>query len=347
MKRNILYKIALGIICSCIFVAIWFVYSEVYRAEAQYVEEITFTVNKGETARRLAERLESEQIVRHDWLFRRYLLLKGIDKKIHAGEFSLVRPITMARVASILEQEANKKEREVTILPGWDLHDIADYMAKIEIIEEDEFYKLVGRPAEKNSGAEIVLLLENEILNEKPKNLSIEGYLAPETFRIFEDENITSILERFITHREKQITDEMLSDIASSGRTLHEVLTMASIVEREVRAPKDRAKVADLFWRRYEKNWALQADSTVHYLSGKKGNVFTTKEDRDSLNEWNTYKYPGLPPGPISSPSISSIKATIYPEPNDNWYFLTTLEGEVKYAEDLDGHNSNVQKYLR
>jgi len=122
---------------------------------------------------------------------------------------------------------------------------------------------------------------------------------------------------------------------------------MASILEREVRSKDDKAIVSDLFWRRYNLNWALQADSTVHYAVRKKGDVFTTREDRDSVSPWNTYKYPGLPLGPISSPSLGSIMAAIYPEGNNYWYFLTDSDGAVHYAKNLDEHNQNVQKYLR
>ena len=144
-----------------------------------------------------------------------------------------------------------------------------------------------------------------------------------------------------------QFTDEMYNDIIASGRDVNEVMIMASLLEREVRGVEDKKMVADLFWRRYDNNWALQADSTVHFVSGKNGSVFTTKEDRDSLSPWNTYKYPGLPLGPIAHPSLSSIEAAIYPEKNNYWYFLTDLEGGVHYGTDLEGHNRNVQKYLR
>jgi UPF0755 protein len=116
---------------------------------------------------------------------------------------------------------------------------------------------------------------------------------------------------------------------------------MASLLEREVRSPADKKKVSDLFWRRYAMGWALQADSTVHYVHGKKGDVFTTSAERKIDSPWNTYKYPGLPIGPISTPSLNAIMAAIYPEKNEYWYFLTTPEGEVKYAKTLEEHNAN------
>ncbi len=104
--------------------------------------------------------------------------------------------------------------------------------------------------------------------------------------------------------------------------------------------------MADLFLRRLEKGWALQADSTVHYISGRNGDVFTKKTERDVDSLWNTYKYPGLPPGPISTPSIESIMAVVYPKANPYWYFLTDLEGGVHYGKTLDEHNTNRFTYL-
>ena len=95
-------------------------------------------------------------------------------------------------------------------------------------------------------------------------------------------------------------------------------------------------------------NWALQADSTIHYIVGTSGSVFTSDLDRQVDSLWNTYKYPGLPLGSIGTPSLESIKAAIYPENNDYWYFLTTLDtGKVIYAKTLAEHNINIANYLR
>ena len=199
----------------------------------------------------------------------------------------------------------------------------------------------------KETAAKLVLLEDYRVLRDKPEDISLEGYLAPDTYRIFTDASLESVLEKLVVERDSQFTDRMYADIRAAGRDVHKVLTVASILEREVQHEEDKAKVADLFWRRFERHWALQADSTVHYAVGRKGDIFTTKKERATDSLWNTYKYPGLPPSPICNPSIESIRAAIYPEKNDYWYFLTTLEGEVKYARTLEEHNGNVARYLR
>jgi UPF0755 protein len=350
MKRpviNLKFIIATAIF-AVIFLFMGFVYVELYVKEAQSIDEVNFTIEPGETVDQIAEKLKTENIIKNTWIFKKYLVLKGIDKRIQAGEFKVIYPITLVRVASSLKYVIAEQEKTITILPGWNLREIAEYFKSEEIIDDvDEFYDLVGKSAVKYSGNAPKLSYEFKLLNYKPNNVSYEGYLAPETYRIFSDSSIKEILVKIMSQQNRLFTNVMYDEINRRGRSVHEILTMASILEREVRTREEKAKVADIFWRRYDNNWALQADSTVHYSVNKKGDVFTTKEDRDSNSPWNTYKFPGLPPGPISSPDIDSIKAAIYPRTNNYWYFLTDFDGNVWYAEDLDEHNNNVQKYLR
>jgi UPF0755 protein len=310
---------------------------------------VIFSVEKNETVSALAARLENEGIISSATLFQYYLRLKKIDTKIQAGSFSVKQPVTIASVAGALLYDAGQEERQITILPGWNNRDVAEYFDKEGIATKEEVLALLGTPAQDYRTKPFTQLLQTDAVlpTYRPVGAGYEGYLAPDTYRVFASASIEEILEKLIDHRDAQITEQMYVDIKNAGRSVHEVMTIASLLEREVRSKEDRKKVADLFWRRYDENWALQADSTVHFLTGKAGNVFTTKEDRDSLSPWNTYKYPGLPLGPIAHPSLSSIDAAIYPESNSYNYFLTDFEGNVHYATDLAGHNKNVQTHLR
>lgn len=342
-------KIIIVAVSVCLFLGMWLLYNELYVAEAQNIDEVNFTVEKGETVDQFTKRLAEENIIKNQWLFKKYLVWKGIDKKAQAGEFKVMYPITLTRVATALKMVVSQGEKIITIVPGWDLRDLAEYLAVKEIIKnKQELFDLVGEPAVLYKNRLAPLLGEQTKLSyNKPINVSYEGYLAPDTYRIFADAILEDVIKKLVNQQNKLFTDKMYADIKSQGRNIHDILTLASILEREVRSFEDKAKVADIFWRRYANKWALQADSTVHYAINKKGDLFTTKEDRESASPWNTYKNVGLPPGPISAPGLDSIKAAIYPAANDYWYFLTTLDGEVKYAADLDGHNRNVQKYLR
>ncbi|MEK7680473.1 MAG: endolytic transglycosylase MltG [Patescibacteria group bacterium] len=241
-----------------------------------------------------------------------------------------------------------REELTITIIPGWNLRNVAEYFVEQKIVSStQDVYAITGRPAYdyRPVASMFPKLGDYKILTDKPAHVSYEGYLAPETYRIFKDASVKDVLVKLVAQREKQITEEMLQDIKKSGRSFYEILIMASILEKEVKFNSDRAKVADLLWRRYDKNWALQVDSSVHYAVDKRGEVFTKKEEREFDSPWNTYKYPGLPLGPISNPGIVSITAAIYPEKNSHWFFLTAKDGTVYYANTLEEHNAN-KKYL-
>ncbi len=358
MPKNILLKFILPVITLCLVVTFWFGYREIYKDEAYIPAPVSFEVVEGDNVGKLAERLKQNGIIRNTWFFEKYMLWKGMDKKISIGEFKVEKPVTVARIASALS-EPGVTERTITIIPGWDLRDIADYFQKEGLIGKADifFTGTVGVPAHEYSLTRQLPALFQEldiyspkikVMADKPWFLSLEGYLAPDTYRIYKNAGVDDVVKKLLAERDSQFTEKMYEDIKNSGRTVHEILTMASILEREVKSKEDKAMVADIFWRRHDVGMGLQADSTVHYAVAKKGDVFTTKEDRDSLNSWNTYKYPKLPPGPISSPSLESIMAAIYPEKNDYWYFLTTLDtGEVKYAQTLAEQNENANRFLK
>jgi UPF0755 protein len=243
-----------------------------------------------------------------------------------ATAFIWRQTILVERAARIAQMA--RVEKTITIIPGWDLRDIAKYLIKQGFATStDQVFAVTGAP-----------------LTTKNK----EGYLAPETYRVYADASLDEVIKTLESQRTTEFTPELITAITNSKRTKQEILTMASILEKEVRTAEDKALVADIFWRRHDVGMGLQADSTVHYATGKEGDVFTTNKDRQFDNFWNTYKYPKLPPGPISNPSMESIRAAVYPKKNDYWYFLTTLDtGEVKYARTLAEQNANAVRFLK
>ncbi len=240
-----------------------------------------------------------------------------------------------------------RPEVALTIIPGWNLRQVADYLvAQGFASSTNDVYQLIGEPAVdyRRKGILLPRVSADSVTSYKPDYISYEGFLAPETYRVFRDASLLDVIRKFIDQRDKQIDAAMWEDINKSGHSFYEILTVASLLEEEVQSPADKAKVADILWRRYKNNWALQLDSTVHYAVDKTGNVFTTDKERSFDSLWNTYKYPGLPLGPISNPDLESIKAALYPEKNSYWYFLTGKDGMVYYAKTLDEHNANKRK---
>jgi len=249
-----------------------------------------------------------------------------------------------------------REEINITIIPGWNLRQIAgDWVKKGIVKSEDDLYNLLGKPAYnyKAAGEEAPVLNFADasgtpmfpLILDKPHNVSYEGFIYPDTYRVYADARPEEVLKKIFDNLEKKLTPELRSEIDGQGKSFYEILTMASIIEKEAPTKTDMAKVADIFWRRYEKNWALQSCATVNYITGKNDpGVMNDDKEIDSL--FNTYKYPGLPLGAISNPGPEAIRAAIYPEKNNYWYFMSGSDGVTRYAKTLEEHNANVAKYL-
>ncbi|MDD2758082.1 MAG: endolytic transglycosylase MltG [Patescibacteria group bacterium] len=248
-----------------------------------------------------------------------------------------------------------RQEINVTIIPGWNLRQVADDWTKKGIIKNaDELFALLGEPAKnyKAIGAKApVLALASdtawaELFGDKPTGVSYEGFLFPDTYRVYADAQPEDVLKKIFTNLNEKITPEMREAIKNQKKSFYEILTMASVVEKEAPTKSDMAKVADIFWRRYERNWALQSCATVNYITGK-NDPGVSNEDKAINSLFNTYKYPGLPLGAISNPGLEAIRAVIYPEKNNFWYFMSDTDGVTHYATTLEEHNANVHKYLK
>jgi UPF0755 protein len=247
-----------------------------------------------------------------------------------------------------------RAEINITIIPGWNLRQIADDWVKNGLIkDEQDLYDLVGKPAynykANNQLAPIIFSTTSTweyFFKDKSRYLSYEGYFLPDTYRVYADAKPAEILKKIFVNLDEKITPAIRSDIEKQNKSFFEILTMASVVEKEAPTSDSMGMVADIFWRRYEDSWPLQSCATVNYITGKSDPAVSAKDKAiDSL--FNTYKYPGLPLGPISNPSLNAIKAVIYPIKNNYWYFMSGTDGQMHYAKTLEEHNRNVYKYLR
>ncbi len=317
----------------------------VYYATPATENASAFTIAPGESADAIIKSLEKQGIVRSGLLFKVALRQSGLGTALQPGTYDLrgvtsyvelVRRLTQGGVAA--------SELVVRIIEGWSLRDIAANLAAIGYPKADAFFSATGKPAVLAGSPDYSA--EFPSLAGKPRNVSLEGYLFPDTYRVYRDATPEDLVRTFLKNFEKKITPDLHRRIAASGHSFFQTLTMASIVEREVRGDDDRRIVADIFWRRLANGIALQADSTVNYATGK-SIASVTAADLAVKSPYNTYKYPDLPPGPICNPGLSAIAAAAAPTPNDYWYFLTDKDGIVYYAKTLAEHNRNKAKYLR
>lgn len=248
-----------------------------------------------------------------------------------------------------------RAEINITIIPGWNLRQIAaDWVDKKIIKSPDEFYTLVGKPAynykaNKELAPKLFSFATSSwdyFFKDKSNYLSYEGYFLPDTYRVYADAKPEEIFKKVFANLDEKITPDMREEITKQNKSFDEILTMASVVEKEAPTSESMGIVADIFWRRYQKNWALQSCATVNYITGKNDPAISA-QDRAADSLFNTYKYPGLPLGPISNPGLIAIKAVIYPIKNDYWYFMSGTDGVMHYAKTLEEHNRNVYKFLR
>lgn len=185
------------------------------------------------------------------------------------------------------------------------------------------------------------------IASVKPRSASLEGYLFPDTYRVFADEALFQLTAK-ATAEMAQAVQDRLADAQPVPHSLnvHEILTLASIVEREVATDQDRRNVADVFLKRLEIGMPLQSDATVNYVTGKSV-TRPTLADLEASSAYNTYRNRGLPPGPIAMPSASAIQAVMHPLSNPYYYFLSAADGTTIFSRTGEEHSAAKARYLK
>lgn len=322
-----------------------FVFAQAGKPVSKEPETVLYVVPQGAGARAIAEGLKKAGLVRSPSYFLYVVWRRGDQDAFKAGTYELTPSMSTAEIEKALAKgDPVSTERSVTIIEGWTIEDIADYLEAEGVASRAEFHAEVGESAKPASGLPD-WDASYPALRARPAGASLEGYLFPDTYRIYADGGAKPLVRRMLDNFERKLTPELRAEIAKSGRTIHEVVTMASIIEREVRTEEDRAMVSDIFWKRVDAGRGLEADSTVNYITGHSKPSVSYEETRID-HPWNTYKYRGLPPGPIGNPSLSAIIAAVRPKANPYWYFLTDPQGKIYYGRTLEEHNAN-RKYLR
>lgn len=262
-----------------------------------------------------------------------YLIYSRIDSSAShpkAGEYDLLEGSSYKQIARTLFIGPARNEVSVTVIEGWTIQDIQDALAAMQIdVVPSDF--LAERFAEEFS-----------FLKSLPKGTSVEGYFFPETYRVWKDQLPDSLFRKqlleFMT-----ATGGFEEEAKKQGRTLHEVVTLASIIEKEVRLDEDRPVVAGIFMNRIRIGMRLQSDATLNYVT-RSGRSRLTAEDLKNESPYNTYVHVGLPPGPIANPGKSSLEAALHPAQTPYFYFLTDASGKIYYAKTLEEHATNRYK---
>ena len=281
-----------------------------------------FVVNKGDVADTVTENLERDGLIRSKTIF--YLILKqtGIDKKIQAGDFRLSPSMTAMEIAQNLTK--GTMDVQVTIIEGLRKEEIAQVFSKDLDIPETEFIKTAK-----------------------------EGFLFPDTYFFQKSADVNTVLETLQSNFDNKFTPDLKAKMEAKKLSLNQMITIASLVEKEARLDVDRKQVASIIYKRYKADWNLGIDATVQYAIGYQAKEKTWWKKDLSLADlaidspYNTYKKIGLPIGPICNPGLSSIVAAVNAdESTPYWYYISDKTGKMHYARTLEEHNANIAKYL-
>jgi len=293
-------------------------------------EPRTITIESGSATPQIAKQLFDEELIVSESAFNAAVILEGARGKLQAGSYELSAAMSAREMAEIM-RDGKTKELRVTVPEGLRLDQVAELMDDKNIVSADDF--LEAARAEYNFS----------FLQSKPTDADLEGFLFPDTYHfapgVTAQEVVTKMLENF----EAKIAD-LLPDLAASKLSLYEILTLASIVEKEVPSDEDRVQVARVFLNRLDENIPLQSDITLAYVLKSDQDEFSIA-DTQIDDPYNTYQIAGLPPGPINSPSLSAISAALNPADNDFFYFVSNLKtGETLYAKTLEEHQENIDQ---
>jgi UPF0755 protein len=299
--------------------------------------EKVFTISRGEGVNEISDKLYKAGLIKTKFFFETYVWQKKIEGRLQAGEYVLNSEMNIKEITDILAGgKSLSKETSITIIEGWRASEIDAYLKEKGLIKGDENYELRGEE-----------IKNYEFLNELPRGATLEGFLFPDTYRIFKDAGAEDIVKKMLDNFDEKLTGEMREGIKRQGRSIYEIIIMASMIEKEVRSPDDMKIVSGIFWDRIKNGQALQSDASLSYFLNDKIAAHGS-EDLETDTPYNTYKYRGLPPTPICNPGLNAIKAAIYPKYTDYNYFLNRPDtGETIFSISYSEHLKNKEKYLK
>ncbi len=301
--------------------------------------EKQFTIKKGQSLTEISKNLKKQGFLEKTFWFNVYAVISGNKSEFRAGIYELKTDMDIVElVDDIMEQQKVEpaKEVKITLLEGWSVEQMDEYLVSRGLIKEKELIEY----------SEDYNLKKYTFLADRPRKADLEGYLYPDTYLVFEKSSVGNIADKMLANFNKKLTGEIRARIQAQEKTVFEVLTLASIVEKEMYGYENRRVVADIFLKRLKVGMPLQSDATVNYIT-EKGNPAPSLKDTQIDDPYNTYKYRGLPPGPICNPSIEAIKAVVYPKETNYWYFLNAPSGEIIFSHNHDEHVRNKYKYLK
>jgi UPF0755 protein len=302
---------------------------------------VDFVVQPNETVDSIAQRLHESGLVRSPSYFRFRVRLTSAGEKIIAGKYRLDTGMSTSQIIHTITSKdaALAQEVEVRFQEGWRTEQFAEALVQVGLAPSvDDFMRATEDPKWNDKFS---------FLHTRPSGVALEGYLFPDTYELRQDATVDDIIETLLSNFEQRAAPQLIAQADALGMTLHQVVTMASIVEREAALPEERATIASVYYNRLAIPMPLQADPTVQYQLGHAGDWWPTITGADLQQDgrYNTYLNPGLPPGPICNPGLASLQAALAPAQTDYLYFVAKGDGSHAFATTLQEHEQNVQQY--
>ena len=292
-----------------------------------------FVVKKGASARSLGQQLQSQGFLADARVWRFHLWRRG-NLNVKAGRFLLSPTASVEQLATALEGQPLPEDVPFAMIEGWRLRDTDQVLAAQGLIKPGEYIAAAGRPERYTAPFPL-------------PSRGLEGYLYPETYGIIaEGFRVESFIQRQIDTFRARFYDAHAAEIAKSGRTLHELVIMASMLEREEPVPAQRPLVAGILWKRVDKGVPLGVDATSRYeLPEWNDRKAFLKRLRDNQDPWNSRTRAGLPPGPIGAPTVDSLLAALRPVKSDFWYYLHDAKKTLHPSRNAQEHEALRAKY--
>ncbi len=310
-----------------------FVFFQIYMpANPVSKETVVFTIQKGWSDDVISANLKKLGIIRSTYFFKFYAIVSLKHSSLQAGEYGLSPKMSIYSIVNKMARGDVIKDKLV-ILEGWNVNDIGKYLESKGICKQDYFVSLT----KKDYSADY------DFLSDKPSNVGLEGYIFPDTYQIARGESCEDVLTTMLDNFNQKLSLKLRVDIQKQNKSIFDVITMASLVEKEVRGTDDKKIASGILWKRIAIGMPLQLDSTINYITNKKDPSPLIKDTKID-SPYNTYKHVGLPKGPISNPGIDSIMAAIYPKKTNYLYWLS--DGKTIFSETWAQHQAAIQQYL-
>ncbi len=291
-------------------------------------EIIRIELPLGSSVDGIANQLEQNGVIKSARVFKIYSKLQDICSKYRAGIYYLDSGMSIEEIAEIIQHGKGFVEIvRFTIPEGYEVRMIVDKLAELGLGESEKFYEIINNHE-----------FDYDFLEDLPENaVPLEGYLFPDTYEVYKAAKEEEIIKKMLDRFDDVFTKDYKKRAQELNMTINEVVTLASIIEREAKAEKELKVVSSVFHNRLKINMLLGSCATVQYIIKERKDVLLTK-DLEVVSPFNTYKNPGLPPGPIASPGKKSIEAALYPDETDYLYFVAEKDGTHYFSKTYDEH---------